>query len=479
MAIDAMTGLGLMPHDEELEKVVLGSMLLEKSCLIDAIDLITSQTFFTPAHREIANIIRTLYEKGIIADIVILCSELDRRKLLDKTPNSQSKYTPFYISGLTSRIGSNTNVIYHIRMLQELEIKRRIIIQSQNNAKRASDPMVDAFFLSEEVNKETSEILDIVVKNQECLPMKLYEGFMSQLEAATNNEGKIAGRPSGIATLDAMTNGWQNGNFVIWGARPAMGKTGLVLTDIRNGIKLTREPACFFSLEMPAIELMGRLIAMETGVSMWSAFKGKTDDRYFEAAQRLASDLYDKEGNPLLIVDDTPALSIFDIKARAKKYHQKYGFKIMYIDYLGLCVRSSATQEQVKRELSIIGKTCKQIAKELNIPVIGLAQLNRDVEKQPSKRPELMHLRDSGTLEEDADQVIFLYRAEYYHQLTKREEFKEVEIDGQIVSSDGIGELIIAKYRNGMVGSAFTDFVSDTTEWKDRDLVNQYANGVF
>ena len=436
--------LSQIPYDEELEKAVLGQMILEKNGLIQVIDMLKADVFYSIPHQEIFIAIHELYSAGQAVDLITVVHKLKSKGKL----GSDERLTPFYIASLTSKIGTTQNIDYHSKILLELYMKRQAIMLSYRTVQSASDPSKDAFDLIDSLQKETTDIYDIVLKNIEYLPAKMVGEYLKQVENAINNNGEILGIPSGIDDLDKKTNGWQDSNLILVGARPAMGKTGFLLTNVRNAIIYKKEPILVFSLEMSAKELIGRMIAMETGVSSFQALQGRVDETYFNAANDFVNKLYNGD-KPLLIVDDSASLSIFDIKARAKRYYDKYKFKAIFLDYIQLAVRSSASQEQVKRELSIIGKGLKELAKDLNVPVIALSQLNRDVEKTASKRPELMHLRDSGTLEEDADQVLFLYRKEYYYHLTQKPEFKEIEKDGNIIDSEGIGEIIIAKYRNG------------------------------
>lgn len=457
--------LTLMPFDLELEQVVLGSLLFDKKNLIMVIDMLNANIFYALYHQEIFKAIHSLYLRGDSVDVLTTTIELRKIGKL----NTHENISPLYISSLTSKVSNTLSLETHIRILLELHMKRTSISLSYQTIQNASNPSNDAFDIVDNLQKDVSSIYEIAVKNVEYTPNKIVAKYLDQVQNAIDNKGEILGIPSGIANLDKLTNGWQKSNLVLVGARPAMGKTGWLLTNVRNAIIHKKEPVLVFSLEMSAMELMGRMIAMETGISSFQALKGQVDAEYFNKSNDFINRLYDGD-NPLLIVDDTPSLSIFDIKLRAKRYSEKYGIKAIFLDYIQLAIRSSASQEQVKRELSIIGKGLKGLAKELDIPIIALSQLNRDVEKTPSKRPELMHLRDSGTLEEDADQVLFLYRRDYYYKLTQKPEFKEIEIEGQgVIDSEGVGEIIIAKYRNGSVGSVLCDFEDHTTEWKNLD----------
>lgn len=453
------------PHDIELEKIVLGCFMLSNEAVTLHIDAIkTAEVFYFKQHQTIFNAIQELYRNNDPIDIVTVTSYLG--KLGKLSAKGEDGLSPFYITEMTTRIGSTTNLHAYIKVLLEFYMKRKAIELSMRTVNEASDPTEDAFDVVQKLQKDTADIYDIIAENAEHVPSHLIVEFLGQVEKALNHEGTIIGVPAGIADLDAMTNGWQGSNLILVGARPAMGKTGFMLTLSKNAIALTRKPIAIFSLEMSALELMGRLIAMFTGTSSKDALAGNVPDDYFEKAQEYANVVY-KNQQPLLIVDDTAGLNIFDIKARAKRYFEKYNIGMILLDYVQLAVRNTASQDQVKRELSIIGKGLKELSKELGIPVIALSQLNRDVEKTPTKRPELMHLRDSGTLEEDADMVLFLFRKEYYYNLTKKEEFKMIEIEGAEVDSEGIGEIIIAKYRNGAVGSVFCEYIPHTTEWKD------------
>lgn len=448
------------PQATDLEEAVLGALMLEKDAYKTASALLKPEIFYKPNHQKVYTAIHHLRERNEPVDILTVTNQLKSQGDLDIIGG------PYFIAQLTSRVGSAANIEYHCRILQEKFIKRELIRIASQITNQAFEEGVDVFDILEELSQETHEITQLVTPDGVKLPMALYEEYNTQIEEALKNGGKMSGSPTATEDLDAKTNGWQPGTFIIVAARPAMGKTGFMLSDALRTVKLTRKPVVIFSLEMSAVELFARMVAAETGISAWDAMKGRVDDNFFAAMQELASFIHNN-GDPLIIFDDTPGQDVFRVSAKLRKYHEQYGVTKAYIDYLQLMIPKEAEADEVRRAVSVIGKECKGVSRELKIPVIGFSQLSRKVEERKSKRPELQDLRESGTLEEDADMVCFLFRPEYYYKMTKQDDFKEIQIDGRLISSEGVGEIIIAKARSGPPDSSYAKFNAESTAWVD------------
>lgn len=420
------------PQALDLEEAVLGAMLIDKKGVDEVIDMLSAEAFYKEAHGYIFEAIFSLFESGEPIDLLTVSDELKRQKKLEAAGGD------FYLVQLTQKVSSSAHIEFHARIILQKYIQRSLIKISNEIIKESYDDSTDVFDLLDMAESRLYDVTQGNIKTSTESAKNLVIQAKNRIEEISNKEG-LSGVPSGFEKLDLLTSGWQPSDLIIIAARPGMGKTALTLSMARN-IAVERDiPVAFFSLEMSSVQLITRLISSETELSSDKLRTGNLKDYEWEQLNVKVKAL---ENAPLYI-DDTPSLSIFDLRAKARRLVSQYGIKIIFIDYLQLMTatlkHSGGNREQ---EISTISRNLKALAKELNIPVIALSQLSRAVETRGgSKRPLLSDLRESGAIEQDADIVSFIYRPEYY----KIEEWD----DEERTPTKNQAEFIVAKHRNG------------------------------
>ncbi|HEX7413003.1 MAG TPA: replicative DNA helicase [Bacteroidia bacterium] len=444
----------LQPQATDLEEAVLGAMMLEKESLSNVIDILKPEAFYKPAHQSIYRAILDLFNNSEPVDLLTVTSQLKKNGELDMAGGA------YYISQLTNRVASSANAEYHARIILQKYIQRDLIRISTDVINRSYEDSTDVFDLLDKATESIFQLVDTNVRKQQDSISKLLAKAIEQIEEASQQTSGITGVPSGFTTLDRITGGWQKSDLVIIAARPAMGKTALVLTLARNAAVEFNKPVVFFSLEMSSLQLVNRLISAEAELEGEKIRKGDLRDHEFvqlnERIKKLAS--------APLFIDDTPALSIFELRAKARRLKEHNDIQLIVIDYLQLMTSGTdgrgGNREQ---EISYISRSLKSLAKELDIPIIALSQLSRDVEKRAtgSKRPQLSDLRESGAIEQDADMVAFIYRPEYYGL----DVFEDNE------PSRGMAELYIAKNRHGAIAQPRLKFIAHFAKFADVDYV--------
>lgn len=431
------------PQALDLEEAVLGALLLDREALTSVIDILRPEIFYKDAHKIIFQAISALFEESEPIDMLTVTNKL-------KTMGSlQEVGGPYFITELTRRVGTPANIEYHARIIMQKYVLRELIHVSSATIKEAFEEKSDVFEL---LDSAEQSLFDISEKNfrRESKDMKgLVQEAIKEIEIAKDAEGKLRGVPSGFTELDRITAGWQKTDLVVIAARPGMGKTAFALSLSRNAA-INEYPVAIFSLEMGAVQLTTRLISAETEVKGEKLKKGDLKD--YEWAQ-LNSRVRNLENAPIYI-DDTPALSIFELRAKCRRLKEQKGIELIVIDYIQL-MRAGDGAGNREQEISQISRSLKALAKELNVPVLVLSQLSRAVETRGgNKRPQLSDLRESGAIEQDADMVIFIYRPEYYDLLA------DDEVKGK-------GEIIIAKHRNGSLDSVFLNFIGEYIKFTD------------
>lgn len=444
----------LPPQAVDMEEAVLGALMLEKDALTTVIDILQPSSFYKEAHSRIFGAIQTLFQRSEPIDILTVTNELKRTGELEIAGGA------YYITQLTNRVASSANVEFHARIIAQKYIQRELIRISSDTIKNAYEDTADVFDLLDTAERDLFSVVEGNIRKNYDKMSTLIGQAIQQIETARNQKSGVTGVPSGFTALDRITSGWQPSDLVILAARPAMGKTAFVLTLARNAAVEFNKPIAVFSLEMSSLQLVQRLIASESELSSEKLRKGTLEDHEF---QQLHSKIGRLAEAPLFI-DDTPALSVFELRAKARRLKAQHDISILIIDYLQLMTvggdhkGSSGNREQ---EISTISRSLKSIAKELNIPVIALSQLSRQVEARGGdKRPQLSDLRESGAIEQDADMVLFIHRPEYYG----------FTVDAEGNSTNGLAEIIIAKHRNGAVGSVNLRFVDRLAKFLDMDL---------
>jgi replicative DNA helicase len=440
------------PQALDLEEVVLGAMMIDKKGVDEVIDILSVDAFYKDAHKHIFESIFKLFENSEPIDLLTVSSQLKKDAKLDLIGGD------FYLISLTQRVSSSAHIEFHARIILQKYIQRSLIKISNEIIEEAYDETKDVFDLLDTAEAKLYEVTQGNVKKSTESAQSLVIQAKKKIEEISNKEG-MSGIPTGFTKLDRLTSGWQPSDLIIIAARPGMGKTAFTLTMARNVAVDSNIPVAFFSLEMSSVQLITRLISSETNLSSEKLRTGKLEKHEWEQLNVKVKTL---EKAPLFI-DDTPSLSIFDLRAKARRLASQYGIKMIMIDYLQLMTAGGSQKGgNREQEISTISRNLKALAKELAIPVIALSQLSRAVETRGgSKRPLLSDLRESGAIEQDADIVSFIYRPEYY----KIDEWDEDERS----PTEGLGEFIVAKHRNGGLESIRLKFIGHLGKFDNLD----------
>lgn len=443
------------PQAVDLEEAVLGAMLIDNSAINQVIDILQPESFYKESHGLIFKAIKDLFAQSEPVDMLTVASQLR------STGELQSAGGEYYLVQLTQKVSSSANSEFHARIIVQKYIQREMIRVSGEIITKAFDETTDVFELLDESEQALFEVAHSnVVKNYSTANELIHEAI-ERIEEIGNREG-LSGVPSGFTRVDRVTSGWQPSDLVILAARPGMGKTAFVLSMARNISIDHQRPVAVFSLEMSSVQLITRLISSETGLSSEKLRKGNLDDHEW---QQLTTKVKNLEKAPMYI-DDTPALSVFDLRAKCRRLVAQQKVEIIIIDYLQLMSGGQSNNKNGNREqeISTISRSLKSIAKELNVPVIALSQLSRAVETRGgTKRPLLSDLRESGAIEQDADIVNFIYRPEYYG-ITEWDDNENTPCEGQ-------AELIFAKHRNGGLENVRLRFQNNLARFSDLEEV--------
>ena len=443
------------PQAVSLEESVLGALMLDQAALINAIETLHVEYFYKPEHQAIYRAIRKLFEQSQPVDMLTV---VERLRLDGELEAAGGAYA---VSKLTENVVSAAHIEYHIRVLSEKFIQREMIRISTETITEAYDETTDVVNL---LDKTEQRLMDINDKNfrSDYHPVSDFVSLATdQIEEAGQKEDGLSGLESGFIGLDRITAGFQPGTLVILAARPAMGKTACAMSMARNMAVDFKKPVAFFSLEMSGQELAMRLISSEARIKGDQLKKGRLAAHEKEqlkvAAQRLS-------GAPLYI-DDTPSLTIFELRAKARRLKQRYDIQMIFIDYLQLMQSGNADNRNGNREqeISMISRQLKALSKELNIPVLAMSQLSRAVENRVGNKPQLSDLRESGAIEQDADIVMFIYRPEYYNIY-----------EDNSGSTLGMADIIVAKHRSGETGEVRLRFVSQFAKFENREPEGKY-----
>ena len=434
----------LQPQARELEEAVLGALLLEKDAYSIVSDILKPECFYEKSHELIYTAVRDLAMRQEPVDMMTVVEQLKRMGSLDLVGG------PVYISELTNKVASTAHLEFHARIIAQKYLARELIRFSATVQDKAFDETVDVDDLMQEAEGSLFEISQRNVKKDVMQINPVIKDALKMLERAANQEGGMSGLRSGFDGLDKITSGWQNSDLVIIAARPAMGKTAFVLSMAKNMAVNYNIPVALFSLEMSNVQLVNRLIVNVCEIPGEKIKSGRLENYEWEQLDFKIKELYDAP----IYVDDTPSLSVFELRTKARRLVREHNIQCIIIDYLQLMNASGMNFGSREQEVSTISRSLKGLAKELNIPIIALSQLNRGVEARQGiegKRPQLADLRESGAIEQDADMVCFIHRPEYY-------KIYEDEKGNSLV---GLAEIIIAKHRNGAVGDVRLRFKSE------------------
>ncbi len=455
---DSMEIGRVIPQAVELEEAVLGALMLDQDAVNDIIDVLSADSFYKESHQKIFEAIQSLFQNSEPIDILTVNQELIKRGQLDFVGGPQ------FIAHLTNRVASAANVEFHGRIISQKHILRELIRISTETIRDAYEDTTDVFELLDRTEQNLFGVAEGNIRKSFDKIENLIHSAVQNIEDAASKGSGVTGMETGFAELDKLTAGWQPSDLIILAARPGMGKTAFVLSMARNAAVEFGRAVAVFSLEMSSIQLVNRLIASETELSADKLKRGKLEKFEWE---QLHSKIGRLSEAPLFI-DDTPGLSVFELRAKCRRLKQQHNIEMVIIDYLQLMTVGGDGKGNREQEISTISRSIKSIAKELEIPIIALSQLNRSVETRTGeKRPQLSDLRESGAIEQDADMVTFIYRPEYY-QITENEEG---------MSTAGMAELIIAKHRNGALGTVYLRFISNLAKFADLDRVEDYGFG--
>lgn len=442
----------LPPQAVEAEEVLLGAVLLDIGAMGSIADIISPDAFYKEEHKIIFEAALSLYKKHKPIDLVTAVNELRTQGKLEFVGG------PFYISELTNRVASSANIEYHARIILGEHLKRRIIEVASKSIKGGYDDTTDAFDLLNDLQSELLSIGNNLMRGAEKHIKSLSASTMVSIEEAQKTDHSIVGVPSGIDALDYITGGYRKGNLYIIAGRPGMGKTSLALSIAHHTAVKQRIPTCIFSLEMEAEQLTKNIFSINTQIENRKIDRGQMEDHHWH---QLNVGVGIIERSPL-IIDDTPALNVIELMTKAKRLKAQYGIQLFILDYLQLMSSVDRKQGTYDR-VSEASRTLKMIAKETQTPFIALSQLSREVEKRGgAKRPILSDLRESGTIEQDADAVFFCYRPEYYGFTT----------DEAGNSTIGEAEIIIAKNRFGKCETVNCEFVDTTVTFRNKSIYN-------
>lgn len=449
----------LPPQARELEEAVLGALMIEENAIDEIATFLKSESFYIDAHQFIYRAIHQLHASEAPIDMLTVVEKLKQNGDLERVGG------PYYIAQLTNKVASAANVEYHARIVSQKHIQRMLISSSTEIIKDAYEDTTDVFELLDKAESSVMNISENNVKKSTEEIASIIDKELKEIDIRIHSDQGLNGVPSGFFELDQTTGGWQKSDLIIVAARPGMGKTAFTLALARNAAVDAKKPVAIFSLEMSSGQLVQRMISMETEIDAEKIRRGTLEDYEY---QQLTSKLDQLKVAPLFI-DDTPGISIFELRSKCRKLKQKYDIQMIIIDYLQLMTgtndgKGGGNREQ---EISLISRSLKGLAKELSVPIIALSQLSRATETRGGvKKPMLSDLRESGAIEQDADIVVFLYRPEYYGLL----------VDEENRPTQGLAEIILAKHRNGALKTVEARFIAKYAKFADADELGKSDN---
>ena len=440
----------LQPQATEVEQAVLGALMIDRDAYSVVCEMLYPESFYEPRNQKVYAAIRDLAMAEKPIDIITVTDQLKKAGDLEDVGG------PVYITELSSRVSSSANIDYHARIIAQKFLARQLIQFASDVETKAFDETIDVdelmqhaegalFELSQKNMKKDYTQIDPVIKNA-----------IEVIQKAASNKDGLTGVPTGYHKLDDVTSGWQASDLVIIAGRPAMGKTSFALSMAKNIAADYKVPMAFFSLEMSNVQLVNRLISNCCEIQGSKILNGQLQPDEWERLDQRVNDLM---GAPLYI-DDTPGLSVFELRTKARRLVREHGVKIIMIDYLQLMNANGMRFSSRQEEVSTISRSLKGLAKELDIPILALSQLNRGVEAREGlegKRPQLSDLRESGAIEQDADMVLFVHRPEYYH----------IYQDDNGRDLHGMAQIIIAKHRKGATGDVLLTFRGEFTRFEN------------
>ncbi|AWV90930.1 replicative DNA helicase [Bradymonas sediminis] len=430
------------PHNEDAERSLLGAILLDNRVLDEILSRLSVEDFYREPHRHIFRAMADLHRRSEPVDVITLADHLAAENRLEAVGG------PSFLARLSNAVPSAANAAQYGEIVRRKSALRKFIATADTLVQDAYADVPDVTEFMDEVERQLFAITQSGVKKDYSSMREVIQSAFTQIESLYNKSEHITGVPSGFADLDEMTAGWQRSDLIIVAARPAMGKTSFTLNMAAHAAISRGIPAVFFSLEMSNEQLAIRLLCSEARVDQSKLRRGNMNDQEWAKLIKAAGSLSEAQ----IFLDDTPALPIMEFRSKCRRLKAEHDIGIIFIDYLQLMRGSGGPNGSREQEISEISRNLKAVAKELNVPVIALAQLNRGVESRADKRPMMSDLRESGAIEQDADIITFIYRDEVYNPDTEEK---------------GVAEIIIGKHRNGSIGSVKLRFFGPITRFEN------------
>ena len=454
-SIDNTTYAHLQPQALEVERAVLGALMNDRDAYAVVCEILSPESFYEQRNQLIYSAIRDLSIAEKPVDVLTVTDELERQGSLDKVGGA------IYIADLSNKVASSANIEYHARIIAHKFLARQLISFASDIETKAFDGSMDIDDLMQDAEGSLFELSRRNMKKDYTQIDPVISNAVEVIQKAAANKDGLTGVPTGYHKLDNITSGWQASDLVIIAGRPAMGKTSFALSMAKNIAADYKVPMAFFSLEMSNVQLVNRLISNCCEIQGSKILNGQLKPDEWERLDKRLNNLI---GSPLY-VDDTPGLSVFELRTKARRLVRDHGVKIIMIDYLQLMNANGMRFSSRQEEVSTISRSLKQIAKELDIPILALSQLNRGVESREGlegKRPQLSDLRESGAIEQDADMVLFVHRPEYYH-IYQDENGRDLH---------GMAQIIIAQHRKGATGDVLLNFRGEFTRFENPEDSN-------
>ena len=405
----------MMPQSLDAEQAVLAAMFNDKDAILEVIPILKETDFYRHDHGVLFATMRKMNEQGVPVDLVTITSQLDKDGNLEKAGGIS------YVAQIANALGSSSNIVHYANIVKEKAVLRDLINIASNISNRSYDDTEETESILDDAERMVLEISQKRARSGLVPVSDVIDTTLSSLEILSQKKEGLTGLTSGFIDLDRVTSGWQKSDFIILAARPAMGKTALALNMAQNAAIETGQPVAIFSLEMSKEQLVNRMISSLAEIDQQTLRNGRIyGDDWIQLVNAVA---------PLaeapIYIDDTPAISVREVRAKARRLKAEHGLSLLIIDYLQL-MGSSGRIESRQQEVSQISRSLKALARELDIPIIALSQLSRSVEQSQEKKPSLSHLRESGSLEQDADIVMFIYRDQYYNEDSEKKGIAEI-----------------------------------------------------
>lgn len=429
------------PHNKEAEQSVLGAAMLDKDALFDVLETVKADDFYDAAHKEVYDVILELGRRNESVDIVTVCDELKKRGSLEIAGGRA------YIASLTANVPSAKNAVGYAKIVAEKAQLRRLIKAADEIREKSFEESEDAGYILDFAEQNIFEIAQKRQKNDYSHIKDVIMENVEMIDKAAGSDGDVTGIPSGFTEIDKITGGFQRSDLIILAARPAMGKSSFALNIALNAAKRGSKGIIIFNLEMPKDQLGQRLLSMESNIELSNIRKGKIEINDWQKIN-IAADILSKTS---ITIDDTPGITVMEMKNKCRRMKAEYGLDLVVVDYLQL-MTSEGRSESRQQEISKLSRYLKLLAREMDCPVLVLSQLSRAPELRNDHRPMLSDLRESGSIEQDADVVIFLYRDDYYNEESEK---------------PNVCEVIIAKHRNGETARRDLTWVERYTKFSD------------